>query len=84
MMKNSIESHKFDRHQHVSFLGGEGIIQGFKLENGNWRYAIEMPQGGEGGFGGGKTTSNVAIRVFRHPLSSDRHSIAQLDSPPSG
>jgi hypothetical protein len=51
MMKIFIKKHKFDRQQHVSFIGGEGIIQSFKLENGNWKYAIEMPQGTEPIFG---------------------------------
>jgi hypothetical protein len=51
MMKNLIKNHKFDRKQHVSFIGGGGIIQSIRCENGNWKYAIEMPQGLEPNFG---------------------------------
>jgi hypothetical protein len=50
-MKNSIVNRRFDRHQYVSFIGGEGIIKGFKFENGKWKYAIEMPLGVEPQFG---------------------------------
>ena len=51
MMKIFIKKHIFDRQQHAICIGGEGIIQSFKLEDGNWKYAVEMPQGMEPIFG---------------------------------
>jgi hypothetical protein len=51
MIKNLLEKHQFQREQHVFFIGGEGIIQSCKFENGNWQYAIEMPQGVQPKFG---------------------------------
>lgn len=51
MSDNSTKKHKFDIERHVRFIGGEGVIKSCKFESGNWKYAIEMPQGVEPSFG---------------------------------
>jgi hypothetical protein len=75
MSKNFIANHRFDRNQHVSFAGGEGVIKGFKFEHGNWKYAIEMPQGVEPQFGriGPPSASTIFLTIARPmPVLSDQ------------
>jgi hypothetical protein len=42
---------RFFKGQYVTFLGGEGLIQSFKLDSGSWTYFVEMMQGPEPEFG---------------------------------
>jgi len=57
MNKGLIGSPSFCPAQHVSFLGGEGSVTGFKYEAETWFYVIEMTLGPEPDFGrvGGET-----------------------------
>ena len=41
----AIETPNFHQAQQVSFVGGEGIVQSYKPEEGTWTYLIEMPLG---------------------------------------
>ena len=43
MITEFVKVRSFYRHQHVSFVGGEGIVRNFKYENGAWKYLVEMP-----------------------------------------
>ena len=43
MIAEFIKVRSFDRHQQVSFIGGEGVVRNFKYENGTWKYLVEMP-----------------------------------------
>ena len=43
MITEFIKVRSFDRHQQVSFIGGEGVVRNFKYENGTWKYLVEMP-----------------------------------------
>ena len=43
MIAEFIKVRSFDRHQQVSFIGGEGVVRNFKYENGAWKYLVEMP-----------------------------------------
>jgi hypothetical protein len=51
MTSLTIELHRFQPAQRVSFLGGEGIVRNLKLETGTWKYLVEMPMGDEPSFG---------------------------------
>ena len=42
---------KFRNSQWVSFIGGEGVVRSYKLEEGTWTYLIEMALGLEPDFG---------------------------------
>ena len=41
----------FQQTQRVKFMGGEGIVQGFKPESGSWLYVVEMALGPKPIFG---------------------------------
>lgn len=43
MITEFIKVRSFDRHQQVSFIGGEGVVRNFTYENGTWKYLVEMP-----------------------------------------
>ena len=43
MITEFIKVRSFDRHQQVSFIGGEGVVRNFKYENGTCKYLVEMP-----------------------------------------
>ena len=45
MTAKLIEVPSFRHAQRVSFVGGEGIVQSYKPEEGTWKYLIEMPLG---------------------------------------
>lgn len=45
------EMPKFRKGQRVRFIGGEGIIQNYHPEAGNWTYSVEMSMGPEPDFG---------------------------------
>jgi hypothetical protein len=51
MIKDFIQTRKFDQTQQVSFTGGEGIIKSFEYDAGEWVYLIEMPLGTKPDFG---------------------------------
>ncbi|MDZ8186226.1 MAG: hypothetical protein RMX96_15395 [Nostoc sp. ChiSLP02] len=38
---------KFYNGQIVSFMGGEGIVNNYRFESGNWEYLVQMPMGPE-------------------------------------
>lgn len=41
----------FSHSQHMSFIGGEGIVRAYKLEVGIWTYFVEMALGPKPDFG---------------------------------
>lgn len=43
MTTKLIKRPNFSCDRQVSFGGGEGIICGFKYEDGTWKYLVEMP-----------------------------------------
>lgn len=49
---------KFDRHQTVRFIGGEGQIKSIQWQDNRWSYTIEMSMGAKPDFGriGAETT----------------------------
>lgn len=59
---------KFRNTQWVSFIGGEGIVRSYKLEEGTWMYLIEMALGLEPNFGrvGAETTILLTEADLRH------------------
>ncbi|RCJ14500.1 hypothetical protein A6S26_10290 [Nostoc sp. ATCC 43529] len=38
---------KFYNGQIVSFIGGEGVINNYRFESGNWEYWVQMSMGSE-------------------------------------
>lgn len=45
MVASIIGIPRFRAGQSVSFMGGEGVIQSYKVEAGSWAYQIEMAMG---------------------------------------
>lgn len=46
-----IHKPRFSISQRVRFIGGEGIVQSYKPNDGTWTYLIKMPLGIEPAFG---------------------------------
>ncbi|MFN6561346.1 MAG: hypothetical protein RMY28_016345 [Nostoc sp. ChiSLP01] len=47
MSASIVAEPKFSNGQTVSFMGGEGIINNYRFESGNWDYLVQMPMGPE-------------------------------------
>lgn len=47
MSASVVTKPKFYNGQIVNFMGGEGFINNYRFESGNWEYLVQMPMGPE-------------------------------------